>query len=387
MRDNYLWFHIDGDRGASFWDNCKTYEDLLQLGVTYVTEDIPALISIGDNTSSNSSSSISGGSGYRVKRVEYLSKGVTIIQQNENGPCPLIAIANILALRGNITIDSKDNIVNVDKIIDKISLYLYSQYSKDNSDVQDAMKNIADLQFGLDVNFNFNGCDSFEDTSKTKIFKLLNIRVVHGWLVDPMSIVSTIIGSSTYNDLTLQLVALEQQHQQQQQEESATKQEDNKALSNSSGSVSKEEKKLSVEEGRLVNEFLVTTSHQLTEYGILKLLDSIKEDELVVFFRNNHFSTLTKHSSMLFNLVTDIGYERERLVVWDLLDSVDGNSKFYSGDFGYTDDSKKDEIINTALLFGFTKDKIEEAIAFVTKPNEELKTDDVLTWLNKHSPL
>jgi hypothetical protein len=25
----FLWFHVDGDRGASYWDNCKTYEDLL----------------------------------------------------------------------------------------------------------------------------------------------------------------------------------------------------------------------------------------------------------------------------------------------------------------------------------------------------------------------
>lgn len=32
--DGALWFHIDGDRGASYWDHCRTYEDLLQLGVS-----------------------------------------------------------------------------------------------------------------------------------------------------------------------------------------------------------------------------------------------------------------------------------------------------------------------------------------------------------------
>jgi len=34
--DGFLWFHINGDPGASYWDNCKTYEDLLQLGVSEV---------------------------------------------------------------------------------------------------------------------------------------------------------------------------------------------------------------------------------------------------------------------------------------------------------------------------------------------------------------
>ncbi len=37
--DNFMWFHVDGDRGASYWDNCKSYEDLLQLGFCLV--DMP----------------------------------------------------------------------------------------------------------------------------------------------------------------------------------------------------------------------------------------------------------------------------------------------------------------------------------------------------------
>ena len=74
----------------------------------------------------------------------------------------------------------------------------------------------------------------------------------------------------------------------------------------------------------------------------------MQEDEYAVFFRNNHFSTLTKHAGtvgfffffykmvisisspkkknfhtgFLYNLVTDIGYERERLIVWEKFDTV-----------------------------------------------------------------
>ena len=48
-------------------------------------------------------------------------------------------------------------------------------------------------------------------------------------------------------------------------------------------------------EGSIINDFLNSTSHQLTVFGLQVLHDELKEDELVVFFRNNHFGTLTKH--------------------------------------------------------------------------------------------
>lgn len=85
----------------------------------------------------------------------------------------------------------------------------------------------------------------------------------------------------------------------------------------------------------LVQQFLDSTSHQLTDYGLEQLHKALEpvnavlvlpfnliQDELVVFFRNNHFSTLTLHDGLLYNLVSDLGYERERNVVWDLLASV-----------------------------------------------------------------
>jgi len=207
---------------------------------------------------------------------------------------------------------------------------------------------------------------------KEKIFDLLNIKMVHGWLVVPNTKIANIIGSNTYNDITLQLVELNEKMDNIKTEESKE---------------SNDIKKLSVEEGIQLKEFLESTSHQLTQYGLQQLHEFIAEDELVVFFRNNHFSTLTKHKGSLYNLVTDIGYERERLIVWDLLATVDGNSGFYSSEFSNTEEVKRDEVINTAMLCGFPKPKIEEAIAFVSKPNEELKTEDVLAWLSKNCPI
>lgn len=41
---------------------------------------------------------------YRLKRIRYHDKELPILMQNENGPCPLLAIANVLQLRGELKI-------------------------------------------------------------------------------------------------------------------------------------------------------------------------------------------------------------------------------------------------------------------------------------------
>ncbi|CAN0507497.1 unnamed protein product, partial [Laminaria digitata] len=41
---------------------------------------------------------------YRIKRVQFFGRKVPILCQNENGPCPLLAVGNILLLQSNIFI-------------------------------------------------------------------------------------------------------------------------------------------------------------------------------------------------------------------------------------------------------------------------------------------
>lgn len=47
--------------------------------------------------------------------------------------------------------------------------------------------------------------------------------------------------------------------------------------------------------GLIAEQFLETTAAQLTYHGLCELTAAAKEGELSVFFRNNHFSTMTKH--------------------------------------------------------------------------------------------
>ena len=39
---------------------------------------------------------------YRLKRIDFFGRKVPVALQNENGPCPLLAIANILLLKKQI---------------------------------------------------------------------------------------------------------------------------------------------------------------------------------------------------------------------------------------------------------------------------------------------
>lgn len=45
----------------------------------------------------------------------------------------------------------------------------------------------------------------------------------------------------------------------------------------------------------LAEAFLDRTASQLTYHGLYELNSTVKENQLCVFFRNNHFSTLYKH--------------------------------------------------------------------------------------------
>lgn len=50
--------------------------------------------------------------------------------------------------------------------------------------------------------------------------------------------------------------------------------------------------------GLIAEQFLETSAAQLTYHGLCELTAAAKEGELSVFFRNNHFSTMTKHKVM-----------------------------------------------------------------------------------------
>jgi hypothetical protein len=440
VREGCMWFHCDCDLGASFWDNGKSYEDLRTIGIS-VIEVVPMVI---DLTEKNGV--------YKLKRISYKDRNINVILQNENGPCPLISISNALALRGDITISpagepDTSRCIDIELIKSLLEDLLRSRYANASEEVKTqvtkSIEQLPNLQMGMDVNVGFLQPDSFEKTDQSRIFDLLGVPLVHGWLVDPIDKETfSVIGNNTYNDLMNKLVALDQppagittaasphpshpasssppasQSSPSSQPTSVSSQDTSSASQSSAPSPSQDStpssKSLSssspqdthlspsVEkptdssnaelkkvddvkpptayDGEIINAFLLQTSSQLTAHGLSVLYDTLKEDELCVFFRNNHFSTLTRHGDYLYILVTDIGYEKERIIVWDLINSVDGNSLFVTGDFKPTDDEKKDEIINTLEIMGWTRTRIEECMK--QAPREKLvNADDAISYL------
>jgi len=77
-----------------------------------------------------------------------------------------------------------------------------------------------------------------------------------------------------------------------------------------------EQPKEESEEIKLLRNFLKNTSSQLTVYGLSELHGIVKERQLCVLFRNNHFSTIFKINGHLYTLATDSGFIDESNLVW-----------------------------------------------------------------------
>ncbi|XP_061051622.1 ubiquitin carboxyl-terminal hydrolase MINDY-1-like [Eubalaena glacialis] len=171
--------------------------------------------------------------------------------------------------------------------------------------VDDAMTVLPKLATGLDVNVLFTGVSGFEYTPECSVFDPLGIPLYHGWLVDPQSPEAvSAVGKLSYNQLVEKIITC--------------KHSSDTNL---------------VTEGLTAEQFLETTATQLTYHGLCELTTAAKEGELSVFFRNNHFSTMTKHKGHLYLLVTDQGFLQEEQVVWESLHNVDGDSCFCDSDF------------------------------------------------------
>ncbi|GAA0152548.1 hypothetical protein LIER_37512 [Lithospermum erythrorhizon] len=90
---------------------------------------------------------------------------------------------------------------------------------------------------------------------------------------------------------------------------------------------------MTVKDTEVIENFLRSSASQLTVYGLFCLQDGMKERELCVFFRNNHFNTMFKFEGELYILVTDQGYINQPDLVWEKLIEVNGDTLYMTGNF------------------------------------------------------
>ncbi|NWZ34944.1 MINY1 hydrolase, partial [Brachypodius atriceps] len=279
---------------------------------------------------------------YCVKWISWKGERTPVVTQSENGPCPLLAIINILLLQwkaSGVKLPPQKEVITAEELMAHLGNCILATQPRDTSEglqlnfqqnINDTMTVLPKLSTGLDVNVRFTGVSDFEYTPECIVFDLLNIPLYHGWLVDPQSPEQVqAVGKLSYNQLVEKIITCKQ-------------------ASDSS----------LVSEGLVAEQFLESTASQLTFHGLCELTARAREGELGVFFRNNHFSTMIKHKvrpqtpagtpgwpsaltvpcpsspqGHLYLLVTDQGFLQEEGVVWESLHSVDGDSCFCDTEF------------------------------------------------------
>jgi hypothetical protein len=85
---------------------------------------------------------------------------------------------------------------------------------------------------------------------------------------------------------------------------------------------------------QIIRQFLKDTAGQFTVFGLAQLHERASEQEIFVYFRNNHFSTSIKHKGHLYSLVTDAGIcGAMPNIVWQKLGDIDGSDVFRDSNF------------------------------------------------------
>ncbi|KAG5180519.1 hypothetical protein JKP88DRAFT_166628 [Tribonema minus] len=276
--------------------------------------------------------SIQGGN-YRLKRIEFDGARRPVLCQNEGGPCPLLAILNVLLLRGSVQLHPDYSEVGLHQLVQLLAGHLLELSARHSEPAQavnfqqqlhGVMELLPRLQYGLDVNVKFLDPQGFEFTKELSTFDLTEVTLFHGWLIDPQDAhMMEAVGSLSYNQLVEILVEyraalhdLETDPHKAPLASVAERQE--------RARVERLEQLLS--RGAAIDHFLADTATQLTYHGLARLHAEVPEGSLCVFFRNNHFSTMHKHHGKLYLLVTDYGYANQPTAVWEKLDAIDGDT-------------------------------------------------------------
>ncbi|RMX65783.1 hypothetical protein KXD40_004627 [Peronospora effusa] len=355
---------------------------------------------------------------YAVKQTQFLGKSVSYVCQNLNGPCPLLAIANVLLLRGQLTLEGivePRGYVNASNLMHLIHCRLLDTNPplKNASELQrltqektlmDIVELLPSMLVGLDVNMKVIGNKSYNEL----IERLVDYRGVLMTEKASKKEVS-VVEKHKDTELSSDTEVTQLGDEEETKPEAAllpvapgaipttrfqnlsidvdnapvlsnTTQSPNVIASMSSPTNSPSQQTLQammkerhisdadaldtattlLQEGPVLENFFNSTASQLTFYGLVKLQEGLRERQLCVFFRNNHFSTLFKFDGALYLLVTDAGYLDEPTVVWELLNEIDGDTEYLDAQFRPVTSSEQQKNILTQQQQQREQEKEEE---------------------------
>ena len=152
---------------------------------------------------------------YQLKRITFQGRPVQIVLQNLNGPCPLLAITNVLLLAGKLSLHADRNHVSYRHLVEMLGELLFTEQHVESeaqqlsrqSTISDTLGLLQRLCHGLDVNVGFDGTEAFEYTAELACFDAFGVTLRHGWLVDPQAVDTVAaVGGKTYNSLQEMLI-------------------------------------------------------------------------------------------------------------------------------------------------------------------------------------
>ncbi|ATY61337.1 DUF544 domain [Cordyceps militaris] len=303
---------------------------------------------------------------YQIKNISWVdpssskSRVSPILVQNENGPCPLVALVNALSLTTPAD-TSETTLVQVLRSRERVSLNLLldavfdelmspGRTSSDDAlpDISELYEFLQSLHTGMNVNPRFIPTEemmaaykhsslthldptdrdglmpgTFENSLEMRLYATFSIPLIHGWLpakTDP-----------AYEAFERQAPSYEDaQNLLFREEELEAK------LSDSSGVGLTEAEQQLYQDIVTIKMFMEESATQLTPWGIEVIGRAMRPGTFAILFRNDHFSTLYchPHTMQLLTLVTDAGYCSHDDVVWESLEDVHGElSAMYSGEF------------------------------------------------------
>ncbi|CAE8593807.1 unnamed protein product, partial [Polarella glacialis] len=164
---------------------------------------------------------------YRIKEVQFFGSTRRILLQSQNGPCPLLAICNILLLRNVLKINPDTRYITFFELVDLVSDWLFEANSSEGEpdstssravnlreSLSSCLEILPKLNVGLDVNCKFSGPTDFEYTRELSVFDLLDIALYHGWIVSQQDTTAyELFGKLSYNQVVERLIAYEEARQ------------------------------------------------------------------------------------------------------------------------------------------------------------------------------
>lgn len=258
---------------------------------------------------------------FLTKNVQINGTQFKILLQNGQGECALIALANVLLISPaharyaqeiSRLVRGKET-VTLNELVQTLADMGVQNPNGTDVDKQQLLQILPQLYSGLNINPEFNG--SFEDGVEMSIFRLYNVGIVHGWIIDGDNDPNSYEHVSKYSYMGAQKVLVQ----------SYEIQKNNAQFENSEQIQS---------DAPYLKSFLARSATQLTEYGLTHLREILVERSYAVLFRNDHFCTLYKNNGELFTLVTDPTYRNRKDINWQSLKSVNGSQDtYYTGNF------------------------------------------------------